>query len=125
MDTGLARPFMCLREVVPLMKAGGGGSVINVASMYGMVSPDQGVFAETLFQSSPAHAAAKPGLIQLARYAACELAKDTLIATLFTIWEKCLAKLFTIRGRPRSKTGNPAERWGIQKPFLGSSGRRA
>jgi hypothetical protein len=107
------------------MKAGGGGSVINVASMYGMVSPDQGVFAETLFQSSPAHAAAKPGLIQLARYAACELAKDTLIATLFTIWEKCLAKLFTIRGRPRSKTGNPAERWGIQKPFLGSSGRRA
>jgi NAD(P)-dependent dehydrogenase (short-subunit alcohol dehydrogenase family) len=78
MDAGLAGPFMCLREVVPLMKAGGGGSVINIASMYGMVSPDQRIYADKLFQSSPAYAAAKAGLIQLTRYAACELAKDNI-----------------------------------------------
>jgi NAD(P)-dependent dehydrogenase (short-subunit alcohol dehydrogenase family) len=78
LDTGLAGPFMCLREVVPLMKAGGGGSVINVASMYGMVSPDQRIYGDTLFQSSPAYAAAKAGLIQLTRYAACEFAKDNI-----------------------------------------------
>jgi NAD(P)-dependent dehydrogenase (short-subunit alcohol dehydrogenase family) len=78
MDTGLAGPFMCLREAVPLMKAGGRGSVINIASMYGMVSPDQRIYANTGFQSSPAYAAAKAGLIQLTRYAACELAPDNV-----------------------------------------------
>jgi gluconate 5-dehydrogenase len=78
MDTGLAGPFMCLREVVPIMKAGGGGSVINIASMYGMISPDQRIYANTLFQNSPAYAVAKAGLIQLTRYAACELAKDNI-----------------------------------------------
>jgi NAD(P)-dependent dehydrogenase (short-subunit alcohol dehydrogenase family) len=78
MAAGLAGPFICLREVVPLMKAGGGGSVINIASMYGIVSPDQRIYANTDFQSSPAYAAAKAGLIQLTRYAACELGQDNI-----------------------------------------------
>jgi NAD(P)-dependent dehydrogenase (short-subunit alcohol dehydrogenase family) len=77
-DTGLTGSFMCLQEAVPLMKAQGGGSVINIASMYGMVSPDPRIYADTPFQSSPAYAAAKAGLLQLTRYAACELAEDNI-----------------------------------------------
>src|SRR6185369_9463755 len=40
--------------------------------------PDQQIYADTPFQSSPSYAAAKAGLIQLTRYAACELAKHNI-----------------------------------------------
>lgn len=51
------------------------GSIVNVASMYGIVSPQPEVYAQhPQFHNPPAYGAAKAGLIQFTKYAACHLA---------------------------------------------------
>lgn len=51
----------------------GGSSIINVASMYGLVSPDPRLYASPETTNPPFYGAAKAALIQLTRYLACEL----------------------------------------------------
>jgi NAD(P)-dependent dehydrogenase (short-subunit alcohol dehydrogenase family) len=53
--------------------AGGSPSVVNVASMYGLVAPDPGLYASDQQQNPPYYGAAKAGLLGLTRYAAAEL----------------------------------------------------
>lgn len=52
----------------------GNASIINVASMYGMVSPDTSIYDADEDTNPPCYGAAKAALIQLTKYAACELA---------------------------------------------------
>ncbi len=47
-------------------------SVINVSSMYAMVSPDQKIYASPNQVNPPFYGAAKAALLQWTRYAACE-----------------------------------------------------
>lgn len=57
------------------MAPGQAGSIVNMASMYGLVSPQPDVYARHPdFHNPPAYGAAKAGLIQFTRYAACHLA---------------------------------------------------
>ncbi len=63
--------FRCTKEAVKLMEAQGSGSIINLSSMYGIVSPDPAAYDGTEFISSPAYGAAKAGVIQLTKYVAC------------------------------------------------------
>jgi NAD(P)-dependent dehydrogenase (short-subunit alcohol dehydrogenase family) len=71
-------PFLLVRELLPLLERGGrevagGSSIVNVASMYGSVSPDPSVYGGS-GANNPAHyGATKAGLIQLTRYLACHL----------------------------------------------------
>jgi gluconate 5-dehydrogenase len=56
------------------MAANGGGSIVNIGSMYGVVSPDPRAYLEAPdFHSRPAYGAAKAGVVQLSRYTACQL----------------------------------------------------
>ncbi len=55
------------------LAAGGSPSVINVASMYGLVAPDLGMYPTEAGRNPPFYGAAKAGLLQLSRYAAAEL----------------------------------------------------
>lgn len=52
----------------------GGASIINIASMYGLVSPKFDVYAAPESTNPPFYGAAKAGLIQMTRYMSCELA---------------------------------------------------
>lgn len=52
----------------------GGAAVLNIASMYGTVSPDPALYGESGMNNPPFYGAAKGGLIQLTRYLACHLA---------------------------------------------------
>lgn len=55
-----------------MMAQGKGGSIVNVASMYGIVSPAPELYAQHPdFHNPPAYGAAKAGIIQFTRYAAC------------------------------------------------------
>ncbi|MDC0999945.1 SDR family oxidoreductase [Methylophilaceae bacterium] len=56
----------------------GNASVINVASMYGMVSPDARIYDSDEGTNPPFYGAAKASLIQLTKYAACELASKNI-----------------------------------------------
>lgn len=54
----------------------GDASVINVASMYAMVSPDQRIYENPKAVNPPFYGAAKAALLQWTRYAACEFGKE-------------------------------------------------
>jgi len=60
-----------------MMAHGRGGSIVNIASMYGMVSPHPDVYRDhQAWHSPPTYGAVKAGIIQFSRYAATHLATD-------------------------------------------------
>lgn len=56
----------------------GGASVINMASMYGIVSPDLRIYDSPQGANPPFYGAAKAALIQWTRYAACEFGRENI-----------------------------------------------
>ncbi len=63
----------CLRAAVRVC---GFASVVNIGSMYGIVSPDQGVYDNKEVGNPPFYGAAKAALLQWTRYAACEFGSE-------------------------------------------------
>lgn len=73
---GLVDPIVAADLAGEAMAERGGGSIVNVASMYGLVSPRPGVYADAPeLHSPPAYGAAKAGLLQFTRYAAAHWAR--------------------------------------------------
>jgi NAD(P)-dependent dehydrogenase (short-subunit alcohol dehydrogenase family) len=70
--------FRCLREVLPYFEEAGKGNVINVASMYGMIAPDFGIYGSSGQASPPTYGPGKAGVLQLTRYAASNLSKKNI-----------------------------------------------
>lgn len=68
--------FEAVRAARPALKASGQGSVVNIASMYGMVSPDARIYASPDHQSPFHYGPAKAALLQLTRHLAAELGPD-------------------------------------------------
>lgn len=60
------------------VRKNGFASVINIASMYGLVSPDQRIYDTTAGTNPPFYGAAKSALIQWTKYAACEFASENI-----------------------------------------------
>jgi NAD(P)-dependent dehydrogenase (short-subunit alcohol dehydrogenase family) len=58
------------------VRTGGDASVINISSMYGMVSPDPRIYGRSGMNNPPHYGAAKAALLQYTRYAAVHLAPE-------------------------------------------------
>jgi NAD(P)-dependent dehydrogenase (short-subunit alcohol dehydrogenase family) len=76
-------PFQLVQAAMPLLKKAasqtmGGASVVNIASMYGSVSPDPSIYGQSGANNPPYYGAAKAGMIQFTRYAACHLAEHRI-----------------------------------------------
>jgi NAD(P)-dependent dehydrogenase (short-subunit alcohol dehydrogenase family) len=63
--------FHHCRRAVAAMKAQGRGSIINIASIYGVVSNDPGLYAGTEMRQPPTYNFVKAGMINFTRYLAC------------------------------------------------------
>jgi gluconate 5-dehydrogenase len=56
------------------MEAKKQGVIINISSMYGIVSPDPRIYGDSGYNNPPDYGAGKAGIIQFTKYAACHLA---------------------------------------------------
>ncbi len=70
MAVNLTGHFLMSRAVGPLMVRNGRGSIINISSIYGVVAPDQRIYDGLGFNTPPAYAASKAGVLGLTRYLA-------------------------------------------------------
>ncbi len=76
-DVNLLAPFVLTQACTPLLRLSSCASVVNVASIYGMVGPDLGLYGGAGVVPNPAaYAASKGGLLQLTRWLATTLAPD-------------------------------------------------
>jgi len=80
LEIGLVSPHHLFQSLLPLLRMGrqetGDASVINIASMYGLVSPDLRNYYTAESSNPPFYGAAKAALVQYTRYAACEFGPE-------------------------------------------------
>jgi NAD(P)-dependent dehydrogenase (short-subunit alcohol dehydrogenase family) len=121
--------FELLQAAIPLLKVAGartpgGASVINIASMYGSVSPVPSIYGTSGANNPPYYGAAKAALIQFTRYAACHLGTQKIRVNSISPGPfpsaKVLEKDPDFHGKlnaknPMHRTGDPAE---LQGPLL-------
>lgn len=75
LDVNLTGPFLCCQSVGKVMVHQRRGVIVNVSSMYGLVGPDQRLYArdgqneQTMFKPA-SYAVTKAGVAQLTRYLA-------------------------------------------------------
>jgi NAD(P)-dependent dehydrogenase (short-subunit alcohol dehydrogenase family) len=74
LEVNLTAAFVLTQASASVLAASGHGSVINVASIYGMVGPDMRLYHGMPMGNPAAYAASKGGLLQLTRWVATALA---------------------------------------------------
>ena len=74
LDVNLTGVFLCCQVIGGRMARTGSGSIINISSIYGLVSPDQRVYenpkSKDRFVKPAVYGASKAGLLNLTRYLA-------------------------------------------------------
>jgi NAD(P)-dependent dehydrogenase (short-subunit alcohol dehydrogenase family) len=89
-DTNLTGVMLCCQVVGPRMAEARRGSIINVGSMYGMVSPNQSLYAYREkrdgkpFKKAISYAASKAALLNLTRYLGTYWAEQNVRVNLIT-----------------------------------------
>ncbi len=75
---GSAQEMMrcALPQLRSAVSQSGEASIINISSMYGLVSPDLKIYASASASNPPFYGAAKAALLQLTRYAAIEFGPE-------------------------------------------------
>jgi NAD(P)-dependent dehydrogenase (short-subunit alcohol dehydrogenase family) len=90
MDVNLKGVYHCCQVFGGAMATKGKGAIINVASVYGMVSPDQNLYEYRhqrgeVFYKPVAYAVSKSGILNLTRYLAVYWAKKNVRVNTLTI----------------------------------------
>jgi NAD(P)-dependent dehydrogenase (short-subunit alcohol dehydrogenase family) len=79
-DVNLGGPFIAAEAVLPNFLKAGKGTIVNIASIYGVVGPDQRVYEGSDYlggkiNTPPPYSASKAGVIGLTKYYATTLAR--------------------------------------------------
>ena len=90
LDVNLKGAFLCCQVFGSEMARSKEGSIINIASIYGLVSPDQGLYEYRrkrgeVFFKPVAYSASKSGLMNLTRYLAVYWANQNVRVNSLTI----------------------------------------
>ena len=81
MEVNVTSAFELSQSAAPLLRASGHGSIINIASIYGILGPDWSLYAGTKMANPAAYAASKGALIQLTRWLSTTLGPDIRVNT--------------------------------------------
>jgi 2-dehydro-3-deoxy-D-gluconate 5-dehydrogenase len=113
-STNLTSAFLCSQAVHPVMKAAGGGKIINIGSM-------MSIFGASF---APAYAASKGGIVQFTRSCACAWAADNIQANAVLpgwidtdLTKRARQEIDGLHDRVLART--PAARWGVSGDFAG------
>ena len=68
--TNVTGAMLLSRAIAPTMLEKGRGNIINIASIYGVVAPDQRIYGDSGLNSPLAYGVSKAALIQMTRYLA-------------------------------------------------------
>lgn len=74
-DGTINNVFRVTKLVLPIMQKQKKGSIINLSSIYGVVSPDPSIYGKTGFDNPPEYGAGKAAIIQFTKYLAVHYAK--------------------------------------------------
>ena len=78
-DVNIKGTFYCIREFIDNHNSKNGeGSIVNVASHYGFISPDPRIYKDTRRASSEIYGASKAAVIQMTKYFAVHAAKNNI-----------------------------------------------
>lgn len=125
MEGVLGSVHKCIREVKPYMSKQKSGKIINIASMYGVVSPDFALYSGEDFEkytNPPHYGAAKAGVIQLTKYYATRLGPENIQVNAITpgpfpkekIQEENSAFIKRLSSKnPLGKIGKPEDLGGV------------
>ena len=112
--TNLTSAFLCSREVYPVMKAAGGGKIINIGSM-------MSIFGASF---ASAYAASKGGIVQFTCSCAVAWAADNIQANAVLpgwidtdLTRRARQEIDGLHDRVLART--PAARWGVSADFAG------
>lgn len=75
-DGSIHSTYRMIKEVLPSMINNKSGSIINIASMYGVVSPNPEIYGDSGQNNPPHYGASKAAIIQLSKYLAGHYGKD-------------------------------------------------
>ncbi len=73
-EVNLKGLFLCAQKSARVMGDSGGGVMVNVGSIYGVVSADQRIYGDSGRNSSEVYAATKGGVVSITRYLSAYLA---------------------------------------------------
>jgi NAD(P)-dependent dehydrogenase (short-subunit alcohol dehydrogenase family) len=79
LEVNLTAVFHLSQLFTPALRAGPGGSVINIASIYGQWGPDWSLYEDTQMANPAAYGASKGGVIQFTRWLATTLAPEVRV----------------------------------------------
>lgn len=79
MDVNLKGTILCTQEFIKgRISKGGNGTVVNIASHYGLISPDPRIYTDCERKNSEIYGATKAGIIQMTRYWAVHAAEHRI-----------------------------------------------
>ena len=79
LEVNLTAVFDLSKGLSPLLKSSKNGSIVNIASIYGMYGPDWGLYEGTSMSNPAGYAASKGGLIQLTRWLATTISPEVRV----------------------------------------------
>ncbi len=74
MSVNVGGPFLCTRAALLLMKEQGNGAIINIGSVYGVVSSDPRIYSDCNRMNSEVYSASKAAVIHMTKYFAVHAA---------------------------------------------------
>lgn len=89
-DVNIKGTFLCCQIVGGCMAASSGGSIVNIGSIYGMVSPDQRLYEYRRTENDPffkpiAYSASKSAIMNMTRYLAAYWGKQNVRVNTLTL----------------------------------------